>query len=175
MLIKFEECFIFKKDFFLSFGNDSTTGHQMWTKHQFLHTWQLCEKKQVYATTVCHVLVVAHTLLLLTFLHIFLRLWAAIRVYNSRNSHLMFLIIQQMEKCPATSFSWNIKPNFLWSIQKRINPPGWTIRMMKTPRAKIEMKTNHMIYCIQIKNISVQFKFINIEWEKQGASKSFIL
>lgn len=50
-----------------------------------------------------------------------------------------------------TSFSWNIKPNFLWSIQKRINPPGWTIRMMKTPRAKIEMKTNHMIYCIQIK------------------------
>lgn len=74
-----------------------------------------------------------------------------------------------------TSFSWNIKPNFLWSIQKRINPPGWTIRMMKTPRAKIEMKTNHMIYCIQIKNISVQFKFINIEWEKQGASRSFIL
>lgn len=74
-----------------------------------------------------------------------------------------------------TSFSWNIKPNFLWSIQKRINPPGWTIRMMKTPRAKIEMKTNHMIYCIQIKNISDQFKFINIEWEKQGASTSFIL
>lgn len=95
----------FQKRLFLSFGNDSTTGHQMWTKHQFLHTWQLCEKKQVYATTVCHVLVVAHTLLLLTFLHIFLRLWAAIRVYNSRNSHLMFLIIQQMEKCPATHHS----------------------------------------------------------------------
>lgn len=77
----------------LSFGNDSAIGHQMWTKHPFLQTCQLSERKQVYMPTACHVLVVAHTLLLIKSLLIFLCHWAVVRVYSCRNSRLMSLII----------------------------------------------------------------------------------